>query len=141
MSLNDFKFSLISTGTYVPKEPKMAEQNDEIKETGVRFANDLSDELKARIKEEAAKRVDELLELTEFSMGNIVQLAGVSHSSVKSRAKTLSSAADIITAILNGERANGGTKKAPSTESIKSFLDSLSAEDRAKFLAELGIVG
>lgn len=106
--------------------------------TGIRFANDFDDELKAKIKEAAAKRIDELLEADEFSINDIAQLAGVSHGSVKGRAKTLASAAEIVNAILSGTRA-GGTKKAPSMDSIKSFVESLDPEAKAKFLAELGI--
>lgn len=106
--------------------------------TGIRFANDFDDELKAKIKEAAAKRIDELLEADEFSINDIAQLAGVSHGSVKGRAKTLASAAEIVNAILSGTRA-GGTKKAPSMDSIKSFVESLDPEAKAKFLSELGI--
>lgn len=107
-------------------------------ETKVTFANDFGDELKARIKAEAAKRIDTLCEAAEFSMNDLAQLAGVSHGSVKGRAKTLTSATQIVEAILSGNRSNGGKKKA-SVESVKSFLDSLDADARAKFLAELGL--
>lgn len=107
-------------------------------ETKVTFANDFSDELKARIKDEAAKRIDTLCEASEFSMNDLAQLAGVSHGSVKGRAKTMTSAAQIVEAILSGNRSNGGKKKT-SVESVKSFLDSLDADARAKFLAELGL--
>lgn len=108
-------------------------------ETKVTFANDFSDELKARIKDEAAKRIDTLCEASEFSMNDLAQLAGVSHGSVKGRAKTMTSAAQIVEAILSGSRSNGGKKKKASVESVKSFLDSLDADARAKFLAELGL--
>ena len=106
--------------------------------TGVRFANDLDDELKAKIKEAAAQRLDALLEASEFSINDIAQLAGVSHGSVKGRAKSLASAADIVNAILSGSRSGGG-KKAPSVDSIKSFIESLDADAKAKFMAELGL--
>lgn len=106
--------------------------------TGVRFANDLSDELKQKIRDAAAKRIDELLEAPEFSINDIAQLSGVSHGSVKGRAKTLASAADIVEAILSGTRAGGG-KKAPSVEAVKSFIDSLDPDAKAKFMAELGL--
>lgn len=107
--------------------------------TGIRFANDLSDEVKARIKEEAAKRVEALVEKDEFSINDIAQLAGVSHGSVKGRAKKLASASDIVTAILDGTRASASGPRKPSVESIKSFLDSLDEEAKAKFMAELGL--
>ena len=94
-------------------------------------------ELKDRIKAEAAKRIEELLEQTDFSMNDLGQLAGVSHGSVKGRAKTLASASDIVTAVLDGVRATGTRK--PSTESVKSLLDSMSPEQKQKFLAELGL--
>lgn len=106
--------------------------------TGVRFANDLSDELKQKVRDAAAKRIDELLEAPEFSINDIAQLSGVSHGSVKGRAKTLASAADIVEAILSGTRAGGG-KKAPSVEAVKSFIDSLDPDAKAKFMAELGL--
>lgn len=118
-------------------ENEVETETTEIK-TGIRFANDFDDELKAKIKEAAAKRIDELLEADEFSINDIAQLAGVSHGSVKGRAKTLASAAEIVNAILSGTRA-GGTKKAPSMDSIKSFVESLDPDAKAKFLAELGI--
>lgn len=118
-------------------ENEIPETETEVK-TGIRFANDFDDELKAKIKEAAAKRIDELLEADEFSINDIAQLAGVSHGSVKGRAKTLASAAEIVNAILSGTRA-GGTKKAPSMDSIKSFVESLDPDAKAKFLAELGI--
>lgn len=107
--------------------------------TGIRFANDLSDEVKARIKEEAAKRVEALVEKDEFSINDIAQLAGVSHGSVKGRAKKLASASDIVTAILDGTRASASGPRKPSVDSIKSFLDSLDEEAKAKFMAELGL--
>lgn len=107
-------------------------------ETRLKLANDFSDELKARIKDEAAKRIETLCENAEFSMNDLAQLAGVSHCSVKGRAKTMTSAAQIVEAILSGSRSNGSKKKA-SVESVKSFLDSLDADARAKFLAELGL--
>ena len=83
----------------------MAIENEEETKTGIRFANDFNDELKDRIKAEAAKRIEELLEQTDFSMNDLSQLAGVSHGSVKGRAKTLASASDIVTAVLDGVRA------------------------------------
>jgi hypothetical protein len=106
--------------------------------SGVRFQNDLTDELKTRIKEEAAKRFEELVEQDEFSINDIAQLAGVSHGSIKGRANTLASAADIVTAVLDGVRATGGSRK-PSTESVKSLLDSMTPEQKAAFLAQLGL--
>lgn len=125
----------------------MSEMNDAIPEvetaeetvTGIRFANDLSEEVKARIKEEAAKRVEALVEKDEFSINDIAQLAGVSHGSVKGRAKKLASASDIVTAILDGTRASASGPRKPSVDSIKSFLDSLDDEAKAKFMAELGL--
>lgn len=106
--------------------------------SGVRFQNDLTDELKARIKDEAAERFEELVEQDDFSINDIAQLAGVSHGSIKGRAKTLASAADIVTAVLDGVRATGGYRK-PSTESVKSLLDSMTPEQKAAFLAQLGL--
>lgn len=106
--------------------------------TGIRFVNDLSDELKSRIKDEAAKRLEELLGKEEFSLNDLSQLSGVSHGSVKGRAKTLASASEIVAAILDGTRTGSKGKK-PNVDSIKSFLDSLDADARAKFLAELGL--
>lgn len=105
--------------------------------TSVSFANDFSDELKNRIKTEAIKRIEALVDATEFSMNDLAQLAGVSHGSVKGRAKTMTSAAQIIEAILNGSR--NGKKKQASVESVKSFIDSLDPEKKAAFLAELGL--
>lgn len=105
---------------------------------GVRFTNDLDDELKARIKDEAAKRIEELLEKPEFSVNDLAQLSGVSHGSVKGRAKSLAGAAEIVTAILNGERATGIGRK-PSKDSVKSLLDSMTPEEKQKFLADLGL--
>ena len=107
-------------------------------ETKVTFANDFSDELKARIKDEAAKRIGTLCEASEFSINDLSRLTGVSHGSIDGRAKTMTSAAQIVEAILSGSRSNSGKKKA-SVESVKSFLDSLDADARAKFLAELGL--
>jgi hypothetical protein len=111
---------------------------ESIETKGVRFANDLSDELKARVKDETVKRIEALLEQEDFSVNDIAKLAGVAHGSIKGRAKTLTSAEAIITAVLDGTRAAGGTRK-PSTDSIKSFIDSLDNEAKAKFLAELGL--
>ena len=100
------------------------------------FTNDISDELKARIREEAAKRIDEILDKPALTRGDLVHLAGVSHGSIKSRAEKFSSASELITAVLDGVRATG--TRQPSVESVKSFLDSLSPEDKAKFLAQIG---
>lgn len=112
--------------------------SEEKESTGIRFANDFSEEVKHRIKEEAAKKIEALLEKEELSLGDLSQLAGVSHGSVKGRAKTLASAQEIVVAILDGTRASGGVRK-PSVDSIKSFVDSLDADAKAKFLAELGL--
>jgi hypothetical protein len=106
--------------------------------TSIRFQNDLPEELKERIKAEAAKRIEELVAKDEFSINDIAQLAGVSHGSIKGRAKSLASAADIVTAVLDGARS-GGTRK-PSVDSVKSLLDSMTPEEKQKFLAELGVV-
>lgn len=120
--------------------PEVETAEEEVKvETTVRFANDLSDEVKARIKEEAAKRIEALVEKEEFSVNDIAQIAGVSHGSVKGRAKKLASAQDIVTAILDGTRASASGPRKPSVDSIKSFLDSLDEEAKAKFMAELGL--
>lgn len=102
----------------------------------VKFANDFSDEVKARIKDEAYKRIDALVEAEELSANELGFLAGVSHGSIKSRAKTMVSAQEIVLAILDGMRASSGTRK-PSADSVKSFLASLSEEERAQFLAQL----
>lgn len=115
----------------------MENENEET-QSGVRFANDLSDELKTRIKDEAAKRIEELIEQPDFSVNDLAKLAGVAHGSIKGRAKTLASAADIVTAVLDGVRATGGSRK-PSTESVKSLLDSMTPEQKSAFLAQLGL--
>ncbi len=125
--------STVSAKGYIMNE----EIETEVK-TGLRFANDLSDELKDRIKTEAAKRVEELVDKEEFTVNDLAQLAGVAHGSIKGRAKTLASAADIVTAVLDGVRASGSGRK-PSTESVKSLLDSMSPEQKAAFLAQLGL--
>lgn len=109
-----------------------------MEQENTRFANDLSDELKARVIEASAKRISDLLGAESFSMNELAVLAGVNRGSVKCRAKTLTSASEIVTYILDGVRA-GGSKKKPSTEAVKSLLDSMSAEEKANFLAELGI--
>ena len=114
------------------------ENETEIETRGVRFANDLTAEVKARIKDEANKRIEALIEKEEFSINDIAQIAGVSHGSIKGRAKSLASAEAIIVAVLDGTRATGGVRK-PNTDSIKSFIDSLDADAKAKFLAELGL--
>lgn len=103
--------------------------------TTVLFTNDLSDELKERVKTEAAKRIEDLLNKPELSRNDLSQLSGVSHGSIKGRAKTLASAADIITAVLDGVRASGTRK--PTVESVKSFLDSLSEEEKKAFIAQI----
>lgn len=100
------------------------------------FTNDIDDALKDRIREEAAKRIEEILDKPTLTRGDLVHLAGVSHGSIKSRAEKFSSASELITAVLDGVRATG--TRQPSVESVKSFLDSLSAEDKAKFLAQIG---
>lgn len=103
------------------------------------FANDINDELKGRIKEEAAKRIDEILLQQSFTTNDISALCGISHGSVKSRAKSIDSAAGIITAVLDGKRT-GGKQKAVNQASVKAMLESMTAEERAKFLNECGIV-
>ena len=113
----------------------MAEEIETTESTAVLFTNDLSNELKERVKAEAAKRIEELLDKPELSRNDLSQLSGVSHGSIKGRAKTLASAADIITAVLDGVRASGTRK--PSVESVKSFLDSLTPEEKQAFLAQI----
>lgn len=99
------------------------------------FTNDLDDELKARILEEADSRLKELMAKPVLTKGDLVQLAGVSHGSIKSRAEKLSSAAEIIKAVFDGVRASG--TRVPTVESVKSFLDSLSEEEKKAFLAQI----
>lgn len=99
------------------------------------FTNDLDDELKNRILEEGETRLKELMAKPVFTKGDLVQLAGVSHGSIKSRAEKLSSAAEIIKAVFDGVRASG--TRAPTVESVKSFLDSLSEEEKKAFLAQI----
>lgn len=99
------------------------------------FTNDIEESLKARIKDEAAKRIAEILDKPTLTRGDLVHLAGVSNGSIKSRAESIGSAAGIITAIFDGVRATGTRK--PSIESVKSFLDSLTPEEKQKFLAQI----
>lgn len=99
------------------------------------FTNDIDESLKARIKDEAAKRIAEILDKPTLTRGDLVHLAGVSNGSIKSRAESIGSAAGIITAIFDGVRATGTRK--PSVESVKSFLDSLTPEEKQKFLAQI----
>ena len=99
------------------------------------FTNDIDNDLKERIKAEAAERIADILNKPTLTRGDLVHLAGVSNGSIKSRAQSISSAAGIITAIFDGVRATG--TRQPSVESVKSFLDSLSPEDKQKFLAEI----
>lgn len=99
------------------------------------FTNDLDDALKARILEEADARLKELMAKPVLTKGDLVQLAGVSHGSIKSRAEKLTSAAEIITAVFDGVRASG--TRVPTVESVKSFLDSLSEDEKKAFLAQI----
>lgn len=99
------------------------------------FTNDIDESLKARIKDEAAKRIAEILDKPTLTRGDLVHLAGVSNGSIKSRAESIGSASGIITAIFDGVRASGTRK--PSVESVKSFLDSLTPEEKQKFLAQI----
>lgn len=99
------------------------------------FTNDIDESLKERIKDEAAKRITEILDKPTLTRGDLVHLAGVSNGSIKSRAESIGSAAGIITAIFDGVRATGTRK--PSVESVKSFLDSLTPEEKQKFLAQI----
>ena len=99
------------------------------------FTNDIDESLKERIKDEAAKRIAEILDKPTLTRGDLVHLAGVSNGSIKSRAESIGSAAGIITAIFDGVRATGARK--PSVESVKSFLDSLTPEEKQKFLAQI----
>lgn len=99
------------------------------------FTNDLDAELKNRILEEADTRLKELMAKPVLTKGDLVQLAGVSHGSIKSRAEKLSSAAEIIKAVFDGVRASG--TRVPTVESVKSFLDSLSEEEKKAFLAQI----
>lgn len=99
------------------------------------FTNDIDESLKERIKDEAAKRIAEILDKPTLTRGDLVHLAGVSNGSIKSRAESIGSAAGIITAIFDGVRATGTRK--PSVESVKSFLDSLTPEEKQKFLVQI----
>ena len=56
----------------MPKEPIMAIENEEETKTGIRFANDFSDELKDRIKAEAAKR-EEIRASVANGAGEVIQ--------------------------------------------------------------------
>lgn len=99
------------------------------------FTNDIDEALKERIKAEAADRIAQILDKPTLTRGDLVHLAGVSNGSIKSRAESIGSAAGIITAIFDGVRATGTRK--PSVESVKSFLDSLTPEEKQKFLAQI----
>lgn len=114
----------------------MADENIEkvTVETQV-FTNDIDESLKERIKDLSIKRIAEILDKPTLTRGDLVHLAGVSNGSIKSRAESIGSAAGIITAIFDGVRATGTRK--PSVESVKSFLDSLTPEEKQKFLAQI----
>lgn len=120
----------------------MANENEITAEQAVKnevevqtFTNDIDDELKERIRKEAAARVDEILAKPTLTRGDLVHLAGVSHGSIKSRAQKIGSAAEIVKAVLDGVRAEA--TRTPSVESVKSFLDSLSPEEKQKFLDQI----
>lgn len=120
----------------------MANENEITAEQAVKnevevqtFTNDIDEELKERIRNEAAARVNEILAKPTLTRGDLVHLAGVSHGSIKSRAQKIGSAAEIVKAVLDGVRAEA--TRTPSVESVKSFLDSLSPEDKQKFLDQI----
>ena len=99
------------------------------------FDNNLSDGLKGRIRDAAAKRIEALLTKDKLSCNDIAALAGVFLGAVKARPKQIADVAGIVDAIFSGARSASGKK--PSTESIKTFLASMNPEERDRFLAEL----
>lgn len=105
----------------------------------LRLKNDLSEELKNRIRQEVSKRLDTLFQQEDFSVNDISQLSGVAHGSVRSRAKTMSSVSEIVTAIFDGTRKNPSGK--PTVQSVKSLIESMTTEQRSQFLREIGLQG
>lgn len=99
------------------------------------FENNLDGALKQRIIAAAAKRIEDLVNKAQFTINDIGTLVGASHGAVKARADKIADAAGIIDAVLSGVRSS--SKKTINPESVKSFIDSMSPEEREKFLAEL----
>lgn len=99
------------------------------------FANNLNDGLKAKLRDAATKRIETLLAKADLTCNDIAALVGVSHGSIKARSEKIADVAGIVDAVLSGARSS--TKKKPSEESVKTFLSSMSPEEREKFLAEL----
>ena len=99
------------------------------------FANNLNDGMKDRIRDAAAKRIEALLAKGDLTCNDIAALVGVSHGSVKARSEKIADVAGMVDAILSGARS--ASKKKPTQESVKTFLSSMSPEEREKFLAEL----
>ena len=102
-----------------------------------RLKNDIPEDLKARIRDEVTKRIESLLQQEDFSTNDMSQLTGIAHGSVRARTKTMSSAAEIITAVFNGTRKSPSGK--PTVQSVKALVESMTPEERTRFLAEIGL--
>ena len=119
----------------------IGEGKDEVAEatpvvkTQVVFTNDFTDADKEVIRAAVAKNVEEILEIPALSANNLSHLAQVAHGSITSRARQTISAREIVLGVISGTRAT----RTPSvnTVSVKSFIDSLSPEDKQKMLDDL----
>ena len=108
---------------------------DEGTQTALLFVNDFTDDDKAAIKKAVSEKIDELLDEPELSINDMSHLAQVAHGSIKSRAKQTGSAREIVLGVLNGTRST----RTPSVNatSVKTFIASLSDEDKQKMLDEI----
>lgn len=111
-----------------------AEKADKAAE-GLRFTNDFSDADKQAVKDFVNKEVDKTLAQPQLTINDLTHLAQVAHGSIKSRSKSTSSAREIVLGVINGVRA----ERSPivNKESAKSFINSLSPEEKEAYLKEL----
>lgn len=113
------------------------DETSEVKpvKAAVVFTNDFSDDDKQTIRDTVSKNIDSILELPVLSANNLSHLAQVAHGSITSRARQTKSPREIVMGVISGTRA----ARTPSVNavSVKSFIDSLSAEEKQKMLDEI----
>lgn len=99
------------------------------------FANDLSEETAHKVEERIVNHVRELLKCPELTSIDVAWLGMCSNATVKTRAEHSDSANKILINIINGVASE--RTKPVNKNSVLTFINNMSEEERAIFLAGL----
>lgn len=122
--------------TDVPTKQEKPVETEPVRTTtspAVEFENDFTEDDKRVIREYAVKTLNDTLELPVLTVNDLTHLGMVGHGSIKNRAKSTSSAREIVLAIIQGLRKNSE----PSKQRVVNFIESLPEAEKQALLKQL----